>query len=136
MDLELTQFDDPAVQPAAPSALFPLGTDTSRLPHAPLKGEVCTQFIRCNKPGCRCQTGAPHGPYFYRVWREGGRVHKVYVKSAEVSAVRAACENYKALSLHLRTLRSQREQVARQLQGEWRKTQRLLRQSDKSKSGA
>lgn len=102
---------------------------------APLKGEVCTQYIRCNKAGCRCQTGAPHGPYYYRVWREGGRVRKEYVKSVDAAAVRAACETYKTLSQQLRDLRRQREQVARQLQGEWRKAQRLMRPSDKSKPG-
>ena len=110
--------------------------DASGSPDVPLKGEVCTQYIRCNKSGCRCQTGAPHGPYYYRVWREGGRVRKEYVKSDNAAAVRAACENYKALSQQLRDLRQQREQIAHRLQSEWRKTQRLLRQSDKSKPGA
>ena len=57
----------------------------------PLEGEVCPQFIRCGKPGCRCQYDKPHGPYHYRIWREGTRVRKVYVKATEVEAVRAAC---------------------------------------------
>jgi len=99
-------------------------------PSIPLKGEVCTQYIRCNKSGCRCQTGSPHGPYYYRVWREGVRVHKAYVKSEDVAAVREACQAYKALDLRLRDLRRQREQVMRDIRGEWRKAQRLLRQSD------
>ena len=95
-----------------------------------LKGEVCVQYIRCNKPGCRCQTGATHGPYYYRVWREGGRVRKVYVKSDDLVGVRAACDAYKAYSLRLRDLRRQRERLVRHIHGEWRKTQRFLKQAD------
>jgi hypothetical protein len=132
----LTYIDDSRVPPPASRTSLGAGPDGSGLSDIPLKGEVCTQYIRCNKAGCRCQTGAAHGPYYYRVWREGGRVHKEYVKSENAAAVRAACESYKALSQQLRDLRHQREKIARQLQGEWRKTQRLMRSSDKIKPGA
>ena len=125
-----------AYEPAAPPSA-PLTTLLSGAwPPAPLKGEVCTQYIRCNKPGCRCRTGSPHGPYYYRVWREGGRVRKAYVRSDDLAAVRAACETYKSLSRQLRDLRHQREQIVRHIHGEWRKTRRLLRQSEKDKPGS
>ena len=51
-------------------------TVTSAVPSHPLEGEVCVQFIRCGKSGCRCQAGHLHGPYHYRVWREGAQVRK------------------------------------------------------------
>ncbi len=93
---------------------------------AVLKGEVCGQFIRCNKPGCRCRIGQPHGPYFYRVWREGARVRKIYIRPEELADVRAACEMYRTYRSQLRDLRQRRELLTRDIQGHWRKTQRLL----------
>ncbi len=94
---------------------------------AVLKGEVCRQFIRCSKPGCRCLSGQLHGPYYYRVWREAGRVRKVYIRPAELDAVRAACGTYHAYYQQLRDLRRQRELLTRSVWGQWRRTQRLLR---------
>ncbi len=41
------------------------------------------------------QPGALHGPYFYRFWREGGRLRKAYVKPADVTMVWAACDDYR-----------------------------------------
>ena len=63
----------------------------------PLPGAVCPQFVRCGTPGCKCATGDLHGPYYYRFWREDGRLRKVYVKRADVAAVRAACEEERQL---------------------------------------
>ncbi len=57
-----------------------------------LPGAVCAQWKRCGKPGCRCARGALHGPYYYRFWREDGRLRKAYVRPSELAAVRAACD--------------------------------------------
>ena len=57
-----------------------------------LPGAVCAQYVRCGKSTCRCAGGTFHGPYFYRFWREDGRLRKAYVKPADLAAVRAACE--------------------------------------------
>jgi hypothetical protein len=56
-----------------------------------LPGAVCAQWVRCGRPGCRCARGQPHGPYFYRFWREAGRLRKAYVRRADVAQVRARC---------------------------------------------
>ncbi len=55
-------------------------------------GSVSAQWVRCGKPSCRCARGERHGPYYYRFWREDGRLRKRYVPAAEVAAVQAACE--------------------------------------------
>jgi hypothetical protein len=34
--------------------------------------------VKCGKPGCKCASGALHGPYWYEFWREGGKVRKRY----------------------------------------------------------
>jgi hypothetical protein len=57
-----------------------------------LPGTVCAQLVRCGRPGCRCARGSLHGPYFYRLWREGGRVRKEYVRPADLERVRAQCQ--------------------------------------------
>jgi hypothetical protein len=57
-----------------------------------LPGVVLAQWVRCGRAGCRCARGSLHGPYYYRFWREGGRLRKVYVRTAELEEVRARCE--------------------------------------------
>lgn len=37
-----------------------------------------------------------HGPYYYRFWRESGRLRKAYVPRRQVEEVRAACARYRA----------------------------------------
>ncbi len=66
-------------------------------PLSPLPGEVCEQYVRCGKANCRCNDGRLHGPYHYRVWREGTRVFKQYVKPAEVEVTRERCRLYRSL---------------------------------------
>jgi hypothetical protein len=58
-----------------------------------LPGAVCAQWVRCGKPGCRSARGELHGPYFYRFWREGGRLCKVYVPRSALAQVRAQCQD-------------------------------------------
>lgn len=65
--------------------------DSSSLPKT-LAGVVCQQFVRCGRANCRCRLGQPHGPYFYRFWRDRGRLRKAYVRRADVTRVRAECE--------------------------------------------
>jgi hypothetical protein len=66
--------------------------NSETLPKIPFLGVVLPQWVRCGKSNCRCAQGRLHGPYFYRFWREGGRLRKTYVRPAEVEEVRAACE--------------------------------------------
>jgi hypothetical protein len=44
---------------------------------------------------CKCAHGLLHGPYWYRFWRDDGRLHKQYVPLADVAAVTAACASYR-----------------------------------------
>jgi hypothetical protein len=57
-----------------------------------LSGVVCSQWVRCGRPNCRCTRGQLHGPYYYRFWRQHGRLRKAYVKQSELDHVRTACE--------------------------------------------
>ena len=82
------------------------------LPKTPLDGVVCTQWIRCSKSNCRCAAGRLHGPYFYRFFREAGKLKKKYVRHAELEQVRAQCEA--------------RRQARRELKAGWDTWRRLL----------
>ena len=95
----------------------------------PLEGEVCLQFIRCGKAGCRCQSGRLHGPYYYRIWREGSRVRKVYIKAADVEAVKVACALHRSLSLSLQEVRQMKRHLTQSIQREWRRTERFRQQA-------
>lgn len=55
----------------------------------PLPGSLHAESRRCGKPSCRCASGEPHGPYFYRRWREGTRQRKEYVPQHRLTAVQA-----------------------------------------------
>jgi len=54
---------------------------------ATLYGSLQRQTRRCGEPGCRCATGAPHGPYLYLAVRVGGRTHMLYVPAAAAAAI-------------------------------------------------
>lgn len=61
-----------------------------------LPGSLVQEYRVCGKPSCRCrQKGMKHGPYWRRYWAEGGKVHAVTVKPADVGAVRAAIAAWK-----------------------------------------
>ncbi len=93
----------------------------------PLEGEICEQYIRCGKPGCRCRAGQLHGPYFYRIWRQGTRVRKVYVKAADVVQVRLACDAHRKLTRTLRDSKKSLGLLTHSIERNWRQTQRLTR---------
>jgi hypothetical protein len=57
-----------------------------------LPGVVCSEWKKCGKPSCRCARGELHGPYYYRYWREAGRLRKVYVARRDVVEVMRCCE--------------------------------------------
>ncbi len=67
-----------------------------------LDGMVHQQMVRCGKVTCHCAGGELHGPYFYRFWRESGRLRKQYVNRAEVDCVRAECESRRTLQREMK----------------------------------
>jgi len=60
-----------------------------------LPGAVCWQWVRCGKPGCKCERGELHGPYAYRFERVNGRLRKHYIPKADVAAFITACERHR-----------------------------------------
>ena len=63
--------DEPRLNSAAPE-------DDSR-------GAICAQWKRCGRANCRCTQGELHGPYYYRFYRENGRLKKQYLSTKSLS---------------------------------------------------
>ena len=76
----------------APEGTLTVVTESANTLPKTLPGAVCTEWKKCGKPSCRCAHGKLHGPYYYRYWREGGRLRKAYVPRSIVGEVRARCE--------------------------------------------
>jgi hypothetical protein len=58
----------------------------------PLPGSIVEDWKRCGRPSCKCAQGELHGPYLVRVWYEGGKRRKAYVKASDAPRVRASIE--------------------------------------------
>lgn len=69
-----------------------------------IRGTLQARMVRCGKAGCACATDPArrHGPYWYLVWRDGGRLRKWYVPARKLALVRAAVEGQQALRRAMR----------------------------------
>ncbi len=83
-----------------------------------LPGAVVAQY--------RTAGGKTYGPYWFRIWREGGRLKKAYVRRGDLDATRAACERGRESR---RSLAKARAQV-RESRGDFALLMRLLRRVD------
>jgi hypothetical protein len=81
----------------------------------PLPGTLHPQYIRCGRAGCKCASGELHGPYHYRFYREGGKLHKQYVKRADVASVKARCRASQQQRAAMRRILQENHQRWRQL---------------------
>jgi len=78
---------------------------------ADLRGALIAEYKRCGKPNCHCARGEPHGPYYYRRWRdESGRQHKEYVPREQSEQMRQALAKARSGSL-LASLRELRKSI-------------------------
>jgi hypothetical protein len=60
----------------------------------PLPGSLRKRHMRCGKRGCRCKTGALHGPYYYfEPSRQHGKWR--YVPKERLSEVRQGIADWK-----------------------------------------
>jgi hypothetical protein len=91
------------------------------LPKSRSLGALVEQWKRCGKSGCRCTQGRLHGPYFAVMTRQNGRLHKRYVRLADVAVLRAL------LDVDRRQRLGQRE-VARAWRRAWSATAQQLRE--------
>jgi len=62
-----------------------------------LPGSVQAQYVRCGKPGCRCNRGKRHGPYWRRYWRQDGATKSAYVRLNDAEAAMRRVEHWHEL---------------------------------------
>jgi hypothetical protein len=90
------------------------------------RGAVVAWWARCGKPWCSCtKGGAQHGPYYRRVWREGGRLRKEYVRLADVQERREACDQRRLTDRQARRLVTERRRTWSRLVDALREYERL-----------
>jgi len=83
-----------------------------------LPGAVCAQW--------RDRDGKRYGPYYFRFWREGGRLHKQYITRNEVEAVQAACGRHREEQTARRHNHAEFMQMLRQYKATCRELERCL----------
>jgi hypothetical protein len=72
--------------------------------------------IRCGKPNCKCAGDYRHGPYAYLYWRDHhGKAQRVYVRKADVDAVREIVNRRQCLERERRTLLRESRAYLREL---------------------
>ena len=92
-----------------------------------LPGVVLPQLVRCGKPTCRCRWRENlHGPYYYRFYREGGRLRKTYVPRGQLDDVRAACGRRQQREREQRHRRAESQTLLRSLREQTRQLERAL----------
>jgi hypothetical protein len=74
---------------------MPATVAQGRLPRM-IRGTVVVQRRRCGKPNCRCADGQSLHESVVLSYSQGGRSRTVMLDPAEVAAVRAATERYRA----------------------------------------
>ncbi len=73
---------------------------SARMPRM-VRGSVVTHRRRCGKPNCRCAAGDQLHEATVLSYSEGGRTRFLMLPAAEVAAVRAAAERYRAAQAKL-----------------------------------
>jgi len=67
------------------------------------RGSVVAKYVRCGKEGCR---KCPHGPYYYLVWKEGGKTKWKYLGKVmnEVGKVKPIVQRLKEIQKEKRKI--------------------------------
>lgn len=61
-----------------------------------LRGTVGRRYVRCGKPGCRCETGQGHGPVYYlTVTIESGKTEQISLSPEDYELACRYVQNYK-----------------------------------------
>ncbi len=78
---------------------------------------VVTKYVSCGKKNCHCMEPGDrgHGPYFYLVYREHGKVITRYLGKKAPPRDGIPSQEYRRLLAQLKRLRDQREDILRRV---------------------
>ncbi len=91
------------------------GEQASKKFITPLKGVVIAEMKRCGRHNCHCITGRLHGPFYYRYYRDRGRLRKQYVRPADLKSVLKATDFRRTIQIERRVARWQMQKLVREL---------------------
>lgn len=94
-----------------------------------VRGKLRAEMKRCGRDNCRCARDELHGPYFYRYYRENGRLHKRYVRKSDVVAAQAQCDAWSSFKAQERQARQRRKGAANEAREEYRRLIDKLKQT-------
>lgn len=69
-----------------------------------MTGSIVESYRTCGKPGCKCQEGEKHGPYYLLTWSEGGRTKTCHIPKEKLPDVKRMTQNYQEAREALRKL--------------------------------
>lgn len=78
---------------------------------AQLQGSVFARYGECGKPGCACQTGEKHGPYYVLSSRSAGKGTFVYLDGERVDEVKDLVQRSRAFRQGLARLRKVNQEL-------------------------
>jgi hypothetical protein len=100
----------------AGSAEFPKATICPKNPEIQaalklkaFKGSVVMERICCGKPGCRCHSGALHGPYPYLHYYSNGKVRRRYLSKTMNALLSHSREELEKMLLKTEAVLEQQE---------------------------
>ncbi len=97
-----------------------------------LAGTVLTEYKKCGRGNCRCARGELHGPYYYRFFREEGRLHRAYVKACDLATVKMECDERRALVAAGRQERQEERVCEQRGREDYRRLMGMLRELEET----
>lgn len=81
-----------------------------------LEGSLTKRYTRCKKPGCKCEKGERHGPY-YSISRkdESGKTRLTYIRPDEFQTISGLLETRREFRTGLKRLKVAQEKVDKAL---------------------
>lgn len=77
-----------------------------------LEGSFTKRYTRCKKPGCKCERGERHGPYFSISKKdEAGKTRLEYIRPGEIVAVSEMLANRRQFRAGLKRLKKAQKAV-------------------------
>lgn len=81
-----------------------------------LEGSFTKRYTRCKKPGCRCEKGERHGPYFSISKKDANdKTRLVYIRPTELATTSRLLETRREFRAGLKRLKIAQEKVDKAL---------------------
>lgn len=76
-----------------------------------LEGSFTKRYTRCKKPGCKCERGERHGPYFSISRTENGKTRLEYIRPGEIVPVSEMLEARRRFRAGIKRLKKNQQAI-------------------------